>query len=152
MLKSLDIYEYAAINLNDVTCLRSPAARLLTLTSPDSEVHAANMGPTWVLPAQMGPMLAPWTLLSGSPKSAKEHQWAASMVIFFRELSRWLVILLHKGAVQCMWVNQILCLYTLFKHMLFSLAANSGRAKMIKGLRKYQTYQRKHKLWYICIP
>ena len=31
----------------------------------DSKVHGANMGPTWVLSAQMGPMLAPWTLPSG---------------------------------------------------------------------------------------
>ena len=30
-----------------------------------SKVHGANMGPTWVLSAQMGPMLAPWTLQSG---------------------------------------------------------------------------------------
>ena len=29
---------------------------------PDSKVHVANMGPTWVL---LAPMLAPWTLLSG---------------------------------------------------------------------------------------
>ena len=32
---------------------------------PDRKVHVANMGPTWVLSAQMGPMLAIWTLLSG---------------------------------------------------------------------------------------
>ena len=46
---------------------------------PDSKVHGANMGATWVLsapngphvapppppPPPMGPMLAPWTLLSG---------------------------------------------------------------------------------------
>ena len=39
---------------------------------PDSKVHGANMGPTWVLSdpdgscrTQMGPKLAPWTLLSG---------------------------------------------------------------------------------------
>ena len=32
---------------------------------PDSKVHGANMGPTWVLSASDGPMLAPWTLLSG---------------------------------------------------------------------------------------
>ena len=32
---------------------------------PDSKIHGANMGPTWVLWPQMGPMLAPWTLLSG---------------------------------------------------------------------------------------
>ena len=32
---------------------------------PDGKVHGANMGPTWVLSAPDGPMLAPWTLLSG---------------------------------------------------------------------------------------
>ena len=33
---------------------------------PDSKVHGANMGPTWVLSAPDGPhVLAPWTLLSG---------------------------------------------------------------------------------------
>ena len=34
--------------------------------TPDSKVHGANMGPTWVLSAQMGPLLAPWILLSGT--------------------------------------------------------------------------------------
>ena len=34
-------------------------------TYPDGKVHGAKMGPTWVLPAPDGPMLAPWTLLSG---------------------------------------------------------------------------------------
>ena len=37
--------------------------------NPDSKVHRANMGPTWVLPAPDGPILAPWTLLSGKPLS-----------------------------------------------------------------------------------
>ena len=38
-----------------------------TIKSPESKVHGANMGPTWVLSAPAGgPMLAPWTLLSGS--------------------------------------------------------------------------------------
>ena len=32
---------------------------------PDSMIQGANMGPTWVLSAQEGPMLAPWALLSG---------------------------------------------------------------------------------------
>ena len=32
---------------------------------PDSKVHMANMGPTWFLSAEMGPVLAPRTLLSG---------------------------------------------------------------------------------------
>ena len=32
---------------------------------PDSKVHGAKMGPIWVLSPQMGPMLAPWTLLWG---------------------------------------------------------------------------------------
>ena len=38
---------------------------LLNLMVPDSKVHVAHMGPTWVLSPQVGPMLAPWTLLSG---------------------------------------------------------------------------------------
>ena len=33
---------------------------------PDSKGHGTNMGPTWVLSAPDGPMLAPWTLLSGT--------------------------------------------------------------------------------------
>ena len=32
---------------------------------PDSKVHGANMGPSGADRTQMGPMLAPWTLLSG---------------------------------------------------------------------------------------
>ena len=31
----------------------------------DIKVHRANMGPIWGRQAQVGPMLAPWTLLSG---------------------------------------------------------------------------------------
>ena len=34
-------------------------------TYPDSKVHVANMGPTWVLSAPDGPYVGPWTLLSG---------------------------------------------------------------------------------------
>ena len=37
----------------------------LTRCFPDSKVHGANMGSTWVLSAPDGPMLAPRTLLSG---------------------------------------------------------------------------------------
>ena len=32
---------------------------------PDSKVHGANMGPTWVLSVPDGPHVGPWTLLSG---------------------------------------------------------------------------------------
>ena len=34
--------------------------------TPDSKVHGANMGPLGSSRPQMGPMLAPWTLLSGT--------------------------------------------------------------------------------------
>ena len=40
---------------------------------PDSKVHGANMGPTWVLSAPDGSMLAPWTLLSGLCKQTGDH-------------------------------------------------------------------------------
>ena len=33
--------------------------------NPDSKVHGANMGHTWVLSAPDGPHVGPWTLLSG---------------------------------------------------------------------------------------
>ena len=44
---------------------------------PDSKVHGDNMGPTRVLLAPGGPMLAPWTLLSGYWNSAVwvHSQW-----------------------------------------------------------------------------
>ena len=32
---------------------------------PDSKVHGANMGPTWVQSAPDGPRVGPWTLISG---------------------------------------------------------------------------------------
>ena len=34
-------------------------------TYPDSKVHGANMGPTWVLSAPDGPHVGPMNLLSG---------------------------------------------------------------------------------------
>ena len=36
-----------------------------TANNPDSKVHGANMGPPGSCRPQMGPMLAPWTLLTG---------------------------------------------------------------------------------------
>ena len=39
--------------------------------TPDSKVHGANKGPTWVLSTTDGPTWAPLTLLSG----AAVHQW-----------------------------------------------------------------------------
>ena len=41
--------------------------QLHTIDLPDSKVHGANMGPIWAHRSQVGPMLAPWTLLSGLP-------------------------------------------------------------------------------------
>ena len=35
-------------------------------STPDNKVHGANMGPIWADRTQMGPMLAPSTLLSGT--------------------------------------------------------------------------------------
>ena len=39
---------------------------MLKYASPDSKVQGANMGPSGSCRPQMGPMLAPWTLLPGS--------------------------------------------------------------------------------------
>ena len=42
---------------------------------PVSKVHVDNMGPTWVLSAPDGPMLAPWTLLSGVMLETETTHW-----------------------------------------------------------------------------
>ena len=45
---------------------KNPQRQLLSWYDyPDCKVHGANMGPNWVLSAPAGPMLVPWTLLSG---------------------------------------------------------------------------------------
>ena len=48
--------------------------------NPDGKVHGANMGPTWVLSASYGPILAPWNLLSGKPLNGRgngQHGWSS---------------------------------------------------------------------------
>ena len=59
-------------------------ARKAMWSHPDSKVHGANMGPTWVLRSQIGPMLAPWTLLSGHSMSSLENVswWRHQMETF----------------------------------------------------------------------
>ena len=47
---------------------------------PDSKIHGDNMGPTWVLSAPDGPMLAPWTLLSGITYSSTRQSTVWSNV------------------------------------------------------------------------
>ena len=47
----------------------------------DSKVHGANMGPIWADRTQMGPMLAPWTLLDG-------HRAFHSVTVTKLEVSR----------------------------------------------------------------
>ena len=63
---------------------KSVITRTLSKTNTDSKVHGANMGPTWVLSAPDGPMLSPWTLLSGNecrhlPRSCK---WSKSSTLW----------------------------------------------------------------------
>ena len=41
-----------------------PTSKCRCEATPDSKVHGANMGPTWVLSAPDGPHVGPWTLLS----------------------------------------------------------------------------------------
>ena len=43
------------------------SASLGLLSTPDSKIHGANMGPSGADRTQVGAMLAPWTLLSGPP-------------------------------------------------------------------------------------
>ena len=45
---------------------------LLLPNSPDNKIHGANMDPSGADRTQVGSMLVPWILLSGSPISAAE--------------------------------------------------------------------------------
>ena len=47
-------------------------------TNPDSKVHGANMGPPGSCRPQMGPILAPWTLLSGKCSTSPVAVWSMS--------------------------------------------------------------------------
>ena len=49
------------INAEGITCL-SKCQRSKLRTYPDSKVHGANMGPTWVLSAPDGPHVGPMNL------------------------------------------------------------------------------------------
>ena len=40
--------------------------RVAISSAPDSKVHGTNMGPIWGRQGPVGPMLAPWTFLSGT--------------------------------------------------------------------------------------
>ena len=44
-----------------------------TNNTPDSKVRVANMGPTGSCWPHVGPMLAPWTLLSGTPRNQPQY-------------------------------------------------------------------------------
>ena len=48
---------------------------------PDSNVHGTNMGPTRVLSAPDGPMLAPWILLSGIGSVLHRIQWPVDAAV-----------------------------------------------------------------------
>ena len=47
-----------------VNCL-SGFLQLIADSYPDSKIHGTNMGPIWGRQGPGGPMLGPWTLLSG---------------------------------------------------------------------------------------
>ena len=52
--------------------------------NPESKVHRATMGPPGSFQPQMGPMLAPWTLLSGKPiKSSRMHVFQCCRFVMF---------------------------------------------------------------------
>ena len=47
----------------------------MVCNSTDSKVHGTNMGPSGADRTQVGPMLAPWTLLSGYPSIMNLAIW-----------------------------------------------------------------------------
>ena len=51
--------------LNAFCCRQLLAVTFAIYAIPGCKVHGANMGPIWGRQTQVGPLLAPWTLLSG---------------------------------------------------------------------------------------
>ena len=47
--------------------------KISMLGNPDRKVYGANMGPIWGRQDPGGPMLVPWTLLSGNPQPSVNH-------------------------------------------------------------------------------
>ena len=64
-------YEMHAICIWIVCNIHMLNNEMSLISIPDSKVHGANMGPTWADRTQVGPMLAPWTLLSGMSSGRK---------------------------------------------------------------------------------
>ena len=56
---------FVRVLISFVECGTRHFDRICQGVAPDSNVHGANMGPPGSCRPQMGPMLAPWTLLSG---------------------------------------------------------------------------------------
>ena len=54
------------------------------LNTPDSKVHGANMGPSGSCRPPMDPMLAPWTLLSGTVCEFRAELKIANVVPIFK--------------------------------------------------------------------
>ena len=68
----------------------------MQLDNPDNKVHRDNMGPTWVLSALDGPMLAQWTLLLGNlPSIVSTCLVFYSSLTFLWLLATLVVISLH---------------------------------------------------------
>ena len=59
------------------------------------------MGPTWGPPgpcrSQMGPMLAPWTLLSGMVTPAQDHTWSPCVLQILIYISYTMISLFSRG-------------------------------------------------------
>ena len=58
-------HRYWEVSIGSGNCLVMSANEPLPEPIPDSKVHGANMGPTWVLSAPDGPHVGPHELLSG---------------------------------------------------------------------------------------
>ena len=78
----------------------------LAVNYPVSKVHVANMGPSGADRTQVGPMLAPWILLSGYPRKiwaemASSKPWPK---ITKRELCAWLLwCIIQYGTLRKRW-------------------------------------------------
>ena len=70
------IFSYNSIgNHNGWIAIACMGLNIWSSLHPDSKVHGPTWGPPGSSPPQMGPMLVPWTLLSGWFLGAKQTIW-----------------------------------------------------------------------------
>ena len=111
---------FAKKNITSELCIFSRRANGLPgVILPDSKVHGANMGPTWVLSAPCGPHVGPINL---AVRAAIQQEKGRTRVWTFRVS----LVIYHKVNTSTVGFNVVLCHLI---HLLFAQNSTSSANK-----------------------